>query len=241
MKYRQTRFSDVCGALDEVKRLLHEEREKVFKSPENSLEPLLEDALFMLLRMSDRLQEYGSFIEEVRIYMEPIEKVKEVDLERAENSMKFMRSYIKSIKGPEEADLEKLDNVAELIRSVANDLEHKLRACKELSLKIYDCFLKVKGNRVWLLEEGENLTANLEKKYQAWLPPRPHKDKLLEYLVKSEARIIEAPQPIEQPIVQFEDGGLIPMSKARYNPDTDNFYPAGFKPSPSGRSYRSSG
>jgi len=241
MKYRQTRFSDVCGALDEVKRLLHEERDRVFKSPENSLEPLLEDTLFMLFKMSDRLKEYRSFIEEVRMYTELTEKVKEVDLGRAENFMKFLRSYVKSIKGSEEADFEKLDNVAESIRSVANDLEHKLRACKELSLKIYDCFLKVKGNRSWLLEERGNLTAHLEKKYQAWLPPRPHKDKLLEYLVKSEAHVIEASQPIEQPIVQFEDGGLIPMSKARYNPDMDNFYPAGFKPSPGGRRYRSSG
>jgi len=238
VKYRQTRFSDVCGALDEVKRLLHEERDKVSQSLEASLEPLLGDILFMLFRMSDRLKEYRSFIEEVRMYMKPMEMVQEVDLERAENSMKFMRRYVESIRGPEEADLEKMDNVAESIRSVANDLEHKLRACKELSLKIYDCFLKVKGNRSWLLEERGNLTADLEKKYQAWLPPRPHKEKLLEYLVKSEARVIEASQPIEQPIVQFEDGGLIPMSKARYNPGTDNFYPAGFKPSLSGRRYR---
>ncbi len=31
MEYRQTRFSDVCGTIDELKRLFWEERNKVFK------------------------------------------------------------------------------------------------------------------------------------------------------------------------------------------------------------------
>jgi len=122
---------------------------------------------------------------------------------------------------------------------VASDQEGRLRTCKELTLKIYDSFMKVKGNRGWLLEEGEDLRENLEKKYQAWLPPGPHKEKILEFLVKSRAYVIEASRPGEQPTVQFEDGGLIPMSKVRWDPDIENFYPAGFKPSPTGRKYRS--
>jgi len=61
----------------------------------------------------------------------------------------------------------------------------------------------------------------------------------MEFLVKSRAYVIEASQPGEQPTVQFEDGGLIPMSKVRWDPDIENFYPAGFKPGPTGRRYRS--
>jgi len=238
MEYRQTRFSDVCGTIDELKRLFGEERNKVFKSPENYVEPLLEDALFMLLRMNGRLKEYRSFVEEVRRCIELMEKVEEADLEGAKQAVDHIRGYVKSTKASEGAELKKLDAVAESIRSVANDQESRLRACKELALKIFESFMKVKGNRGWLLEESENLKANLEKKYQAWLPPEPHKDKILEFLAKSRAYVIEAPQPGEQPTVQFEDGGLIPMSKVRWDPNIENFYPAGFKPSPTGRKYR---
>jgi len=238
MEYRQTRFSDVCGTMDELKRLWEEERDKVFKGPENCVEPLLEDALFMLSRMNERLKEYRSFVEEVRRCIELMEKVEEADLEGAEKAADFIRSYVKSTKGPEGAEFEKLDDAAESIRSVANDQESRLRTCKELALKIYASFMKVKGNRKWLLEEGEDLKGNLEKKYQAWLPPEPHKEKILEFLVKSRAYVIEASQPGEQPTVRFEDGGLIPMSRVRWDPDIQNFYPAGFKPSSTGRKYR---
>ncbi len=203
------------------------------------MEPLLEDALFMLSRMNGRLKEYRSFVEEVRICIELIEKVEEADLEEAKKAVDFMRSYVKSKKGLEGAEFEKLDKASESIRSVANDQEGRLRTCKELALKIYASFMKVKGNRQWLLEKGENLMANLERQYQAWLPPGPHKEKILEFLVKSRAYVIEASRPGEQPTIQFEDGGLIPMSKVRWDPDIENFYPAGFKPSPTGRKYRS--
>jgi len=238
MEYRQTRFSDVCGTMDELKRLWEKERDKVFKSPENYVEPLLEDALFMLFRMDERLKEYRSFVEEVRGYIELMEKVEEADLGGAKKAVDLVRSYVKSITGPEEVKLEELNNAAESIRSVANDQEGRLRACKELALKIYDGFMKVKGNREWLLEEGEDLKASLERKYQAWLPPEPHKGKILEFLVKSRAYVIEASGPEEQPTVQFEDGGLIPMSKVRWDPNIENFYPASFKPGPTGRKYR---
>jgi hypothetical protein len=238
MEYRQTRLSDVCGTIDELKRLLEEERDKVFKSPENYVEPLLDDALYMLFRMNKRLKEYRNFVEEVRECIKLMEKVEEADLEGAKESTDFIRSYVKSIKGPEGAEFKKLDNMAEAIRSVANDQEGRLRKCKELALKIYASFMKVKGNRGWLLEEGENLKENLEKKYQAWLPPEPHKEKILEFLVKSRAYVIEASRLGEEPRVQFEDGGLILMSKVRWDLDIENFYLAGFKPSPSGRKYR---
>lgn len=170
MEYGQTRFSDVCGTIDELKRLL-EVGDKVFESPEDYVEPLLEDALFMLLRMNGRLKEYRSFAEEVRRCIELMEKVEEADLEGAKKAVDFIRSYVKSAKGPEGTELEKLDHAAESIRSVANDQEGRLRTCKELALKIYDGFMKIKGNREWLLEEGEKMKENLEKKYQAWLPP----------------------------------------------------------------------
>jgi len=233
MQYRQTKFSDVCGTMDEFKRLLYEEKEKVFTEPESHLEPLLEDALFMLARMEGRVKEYKDFVEEIRKCLQLVDEVKEVDSAKASRSAELIRKQILS----RELEVEKLADAAESIRSVASELENRLRTYKDLALRFYVLFLKVKGDRNWLLE-AKGLEKDLKSKYQAWLPPEPHRSKLLKWLVEARAYVIEPSRIGEQPLVQFEDGGLIPMSQVRWDPDIENFHPAGFKPSPSGRRYR---
>jgi hypothetical protein len=63
---RRTRFSDVCGTIDELKRLLHQEPESSVAQPQ-VLESLIDDALFMEARMEVRLKQYrGHFLTHAR-------------------------------------------------------------------------------------------------------------------------------------------------------------------------------
>jgi len=235
MKYRQTKFSDVCGSMDELKRFLYEEKDKISKNPKAYLEPLLEDALFMLLRMNSRLKEYKNFTEEICKYTKLMKEVGEVNLEKAQKPAKFIQECIKT--GKCQKEIKKLDKAAESIRSVASDLEHKLRVYKDLVLRIYTLFIKIRGNRNWLLKDEDSKITS-EKKYQAWLPPEPHKSKLLQQLAESRAYVIEPSQIGEEPLIQFEDGGLIPMSQVRWDSQIENFHPANFRPGSTGRKYR---
>src|SRR5947208_16590360 len=57
---RQTRFRDVCGSVDELKRVLYEEPDRAAAEP-RVLDALIEDVLYMLARMEQRLEEYEQF------------------------------------------------------------------------------------------------------------------------------------------------------------------------------------
>ena len=81
MKSRQTRFSDVCGTMDELKRLHHEEHETVARDPIAVIKPLLEDAMYMLNGMQERIGEYDDYRNRVRAAMGDI------------RSFRFGRSY----------------------------------------------------------------------------------------------------------------------------------------------------
>jgi len=57
---RQTRFSDVCGTLDEIKRMLYEQPEEA-ASESAQLVALVDDVALLLPRMCIRLREYEQF------------------------------------------------------------------------------------------------------------------------------------------------------------------------------------
>ena len=63
---RNTRFSDVCGTMDELKRLAVEEPGRLHDQPAAEVIPLLEDALYMIGRMEQRVHEYEVFRERLR-------------------------------------------------------------------------------------------------------------------------------------------------------------------------------
>ena len=72
--------------------------------------------------------------------------------------------------------------------------------------------------------------------WEAWLPSEPHRARLVDFLSKSRAYVIwpdgSANGRGEQPLVQFEDGGLMPMSEVRWSDAVRNFYPASQGESP---------
>ena len=63
-KLRETRFSDVCGTVDELKRMLHEEPEVGDLATERLVD-LVEECAVMLERMDSRLREFQQFRREV--------------------------------------------------------------------------------------------------------------------------------------------------------------------------------
>lgn len=232
MSLRQTLFSDVCGTVDELKHRLGEGHAAAAGDPAERIEPLLADAEFMAGRMTQRLAEYQDFREKVREALAGLDRLPESDGRPAEKALGFIRQRLERRGGWDETEAETLSDAAEEIRSAAVALENRLRSCKDLALSLYWELIAVKGNRPWLVPagEGESVMQGLKGRYQAWIPPGPHCEKLLECLSASRAHVLDERLPDGQPVVQFEDGGAMPMSQVRWDEEIKNFRPASFKP-----------
>lgn len=236
---RGTTFSDVCGTMDELKRLLYEEPERVVGTPD-ILESLIDDAEYMLGRMDRRAGEYRRFAKDARELHDALDSIAAPALEQAREAMNTMRDRLRS---REKLDIAEIDEAAESVRAVANAQEHTLRACKELALKLSALLAGVKGNRSWEIDENEaeSQSAHIREKYQAWLPPEPHGGLLAEWIARGRAAVVEkTDNPLGEPVAEFEDGGAIPMSRVRWDDSVRNFHRAGFKPGATGRQYRGS-
>ena len=240
METRQTLFSDVCGTMDELKRLHHEEYQRILKHPASLLDPLLRDAEFMLGSMGDRLERYDRFRADVRSLLERSQQFEPISTQQADDALDFLGQLVAASDGYEGADVEAINEAAEDIRAVATEQEHRLRAHKELALKLYDMFLDVKGGRPWILADHEtgSYKEGLRKQYQSWLPPEPHGTMLLDRLAESGAVVVDGPRSDGEPDIKFEDGGSIAMSQVRWDPNVRNFHPANFTPGAGGRDYR---
>ena len=234
MAFRQTRYSDVCGTTDAFKALLKNEYDRVASDPRGILDPLVEDALYMIGRMRTRREAYLAFQEQVRGILEQLALVEDPGDRDAEDGARAIRECIASSEAFRGAGVEEIEGAAERIRRVAGNHEQMLRQYKDLALKLHEQFTAIKGSRPWLVEEEDkgSLLEALRRQYQAWLPPGPHCDHLLDWLSRARAAVLEERLPDGQPAVQFEDGGSIPMSQVRYDTEVKNFHPAEFRPVP---------
>lgn len=240
MAPRPTRFSDVCGTMDELKRLLREERQRVGADPDATVAPLLEDAVFMLGRMEKRADEYGRFRRQVRDVLSRLDAVEDVESRMARDAAGRIGELLTPGRDIPDDDADRIDDWAERIRDAANAHEHRLRHYKDLALQLHDQFHEIAGHRPWASPnaDAESVVAEIERRAQAWLPPEPHRGKLLADIARGHAYVVDEPLPDGQPIVQFVDGGSMPMSQIRWNDAVENFHPASFPPGPTGRQYR---
>jgi len=240
MDTRQTLFSDVCGTMDELKRLHHEENRRLERDPAGIISPLLQDAEFMLGGMGVRLERYDRFRSDVRSLLEQSQQTEPVATKKADDALDFLKKLVAAPDEYTAADVEAINRAAEEIRAVATEQEHRLRAHKELALKLYEVFMDVKGGRPWILadQEAGSYKDGVRKQYQSWLPPEPHGAMLLDKLAESGAVIVEGSRSDGEPDIRFEDGGSIAMSQVRWNSNVRNFHPANFTPGPGGRDYR---
>lgn len=237
---RQTRFSDVCGTIDEIKRLVHEDRDRTAADPSVAIAPLIEDALFMLDRMKERLGDNKAFRDQLGEMLSLMDELEDIDVDPALEAARSVQDRLRAGTVLGNDELTEIGDSGEEIRRVAGDMETRLRAYMDLALKIHDAFEALRGSRPWLMaeDEAESFADELKRTHQAWLPPEPHRSELLRFLLASRATVIPAEEPGAEPTVQFADGGAIPMSRVRYDPAIRNFHPSSYMPGPSGRRYR---
>ncbi|MCC6444493.1 MAG: hypothetical protein IT210_13690 [Armatimonadetes bacterium] len=236
---RQTQFSDVCGTMDELKRRLYEDYSALSDDPAGGLNSLLEDARFMLDRMQARLDEYRRFRDILQDLLIKMDQVEPVSAEPARKALGFLHTCAATPESFSDAEIADIARAAEDIRLVAATQEIRLRTFMDLALAVRGSFDAIRGNRPWVGSEAEaaSLSESLARRFQAWLPPEPHRSRLLEFLAASRA-VISENLPGEEPVVAFEDGGSILMSQVRWSEAIENFHPANTGPGPTGLRYR---
>jgi hypothetical protein len=229
---RQTRFSDVCGTVDELKRMLNEGPEA--GTPE-VLVGFVQDCVHMLERMEMRLGELQRFGDEVAGLAE---RMRAIGDSRRSYGLEVAEAMVKRFKEGRALDAREavyLSDQAEEVRGVAGEMEQLLRRYKEAAMALGRLYREVEGGRGWDREGREAEMAGLEERLAAWLPPPPHRGQILDYLKKGRAHLLPGEGP---PLVQFEDGGVIALSAVRYSEAVANFVPASFDPSPRAQLYR---
>ena len=226
---RETRFSDVCGTVDEFRSVLS--KGKLRKDEVGVLQNLVDDALYMIGRMMSRFKEHEKMREHLRAL---VKKMDEIEPERALEAFS-LADELKNLVSTDlsKEDLEKATGLAEKIRKVAGELEGILRSCKGGCLDLMELYGRTKGVRDWSVDEKKRMGLALPiiisvddilKSVKEWLPPEPHRTKLIEF-VKAGRAHIQPKQRKRPPMVYFEDGGTISLHKVRYSCEIRNFYP----------------
>lgn len=231
---RETRFSDVCGTVDELKRMLNEGSEA--KTPE-VLVGFAQECVYMLERMELRLGEFQRFRDEVAGLVGRMRAIgdsrRSYGIEVAEAMMRRFTEG-RAVNAEEAA---RLSDRAEEVRGVAGEMEQLLRRFKESALASGKLYREIEGGRGWDREGREAESAGMEERLAAWLPPSPHREQILDYLKKGRAHLLPSEEG-DLPLVQFEDGGVIALSAVRYSEAVSNFVPASFDPNPRAQLYR---
>ena len=153
-EYRATQYSDVCGSVDELKRVLAEEPQRVGQDRQYLLS-LLDDALYMTRRMQTRQQQYFEFGRQMAALARDILDVVQQSTEPAEAGAGALRDLFGADENCATTHLDRLNELAEQVRDVANNQEGRLREQKELSIRMLRAYEAIKGRRNWSEEEGE--------------------------------------------------------------------------------------
>jgi hypothetical protein len=293
-EWRTTRFSDVCGGTDELKRLVVEDTTAA-ATPEGraAVQGLVDDGLYMLARMEERLREYQAFRDNLARLVEQMRVIPEPRLADAAREAAAMRQHLQHLdSATAPLDVAGLVRRAEEIRQVANDMEGALRRHKEAAIAAGSAYVALRGRRGWNdgiagltsppapaasavadsrdprapsgqaragapaqaaapasagSGEGPGGAQPLPPGVpEAWLPPSPHREQIVDWLVRGRAALLAdeevAKLPVgpqgREPWVQFEDGGVMPLRVVRWDDAVRNFHPLGQDPHPRGRLYR---
>lgn len=240
----QTRFSDVCGTIDELKRVIHEEPD-LAASDNAQLLRAIDEAIFMERRMVERLREYEQFRDELVAHvatLETIESPAHQDATADADALRALLNHGQSLTAEERA---RAAETAEAIRAVAQNLENTLYRYKDLALAVGRTYRTMQGQRRWVLDQADIEQAAAlpgEPAWAHWLPPSPHRERILRYLRAGRAHLIEHDNSAGgdgvPPSIQFEDGGMMSLPVVRWSEEVGNFYPEGQQPHPHGLQYR---
>ena len=236
---RTTRYSDVCGGTDELKRVVAEELETAGSTEGRAaLRGLVDDGIYMLARMEVRLREYQAFRDELARLVESMRAIPEPRLADAQREAETLRALLS--KGGVDLPTKEVMERAEEIRQVANDMEGALRRHKEAVIAAGKAYVSLMREKPATEDEIPNWIP------QGWLPPAPHREKIVDWLKRSRATLLSdeevARLPVgpqgREPWVQFEDGGVMPLRIVRWSEEVRNFHPMGTDPNPRSRLYR---
>ena len=146
---RQTNYYDVCGTINELKKLLEENPELAQSNPARLFE-LIDDMCYMLARMQRRRGTYKEFAEAVNSVSQRLNQVEGPDVEDAYQIADELRNSLKSDPDKVAGNLQDLHKMAEGIRKVANRMEKEvLYAYRDLAIELGEIYSQIKGSRKW--------------------------------------------------------------------------------------------
>ena len=147
---RHTLSSDVCGAIDEIRRRLEKPTETEGPEPER-LGSLIEDACYMLRRMQRRREHYEEFARALCELAERAAAIGGPNLDDAETAGDALQSVL-----AQGLDVPRLVDLAEQVRDAANKMEQSLYAHRDLAIDVNRAYEKVRGGRDWSRKKSES-------------------------------------------------------------------------------------
>ena len=146
---RQTNYYDVCGTMDELKRLLAEEPDIASSKPERLFE-LIDDAGYMLERMQRRREKYKEFAEAVKSVSDRLNQITGPLVEDASRNAHELKGRLRREPDKVAENLQGLYELIEGIRDVANRMEKEvLYAFRDLSIELGEIYSQIRGSRKW--------------------------------------------------------------------------------------------
>ncbi len=151
---RQTHYTDVCGSIDELKRIEEEEPARV-RSDAAHVEALLDDIQHMMERMQRRWEVYREAADALLDAAQAMQEITGPDVPGGLEKLAEMRQFL--LERPDEvaANVPWLHQTAEEVRSVAGANEKTLYAYREAWIEAGAAYLRVKGSRAWNSENGQ--------------------------------------------------------------------------------------
>jgi hypothetical protein len=222
---RATRYSDVCGTIDELKRILWDERHRA-EVADPALAELVRDMSFMLDKMDGRARTYADFREAVRELLGVMDALtpspRAEAWPREEEALRTLARRVLT-----DAAAEALCARLEEVRDVANRMERLLRGFRTAASRIAIAYRQARGARSWAVdEEGAARSLPIPPEYEGWLPPQPHRDIVLDWISRGRVHLV----PGSVPLIEFEDGGTMPLSDVRWSEEVKNFHRKDEKP-----------
>ncbi|MGD9496786.1 MAG: hypothetical protein AB7Y46_10830 [Armatimonadota bacterium] len=147
---RSTKYSDVCGSVDEFKRYVSD-GPQALAAHDAEIAELFADIRYMIGRMYRRQREYTAFTDRLREIIARLEAVPIVDRSPSDEGLAELERLLAA---GETADAERLNALAEQMRAVASAQEQRLREHKAAALEVLAAYREVRGARDWSADEG---------------------------------------------------------------------------------------
>lgn len=147
---RTTKYSDVCGSVDEFKRIVQQGPEALERKSDEIAE-LFDDIRYMIGRMYRRQREYIAFADQLREALDRLESLEIVDRAPSEEGLTEIESMLRSGRAD---DAGRLNELAEQVRAVAQAQEDNLREQKAAAIDVLAAYRRVRGGRDWTEAEA---------------------------------------------------------------------------------------